>query len=205
MRMSFATWIRAALVGVVFAAPGVQASQFGCTVLLCLSNPAGATAVAECVPPIRQLWRDLAKGRPFPTCEEAGAGTQAGLVVEPFDPCPKGSTTLESGLLAAIAPTSPPPGRYATPEQVYTGIGEGNPSAEASPASPLASADGASNKVCVVGDPVGVGFTTLTAADSTTFAEVTLYRAIRLLEPQPIRIRVIVDDEVYTTVLVQKP
>lgn len=45
-----------------------QADDWGCEVLLCLSNPAGPTAVAECVPPIRKLWRALARGHAFPTC-----------------------------------------------------------------------------------------------------------------------------------------
>ena len=50
-----------------------QASDYGCKVLLCLANPAGPTAVAQCVPPITQLWRDLARvpPNPFPTCDEA--------------------------------------------------------------------------------------------------------------------------------------
>ena len=40
-----------------------QASDYGCRVLLCLANPAGPTAIAQCVPPITQLWRDLARLR----------------------------------------------------------------------------------------------------------------------------------------------
>ena len=49
------------------------ASDYGCRVLLCLANPDGPTAVAMCIPPITQLWRDLARvpPRPFPTCDEA--------------------------------------------------------------------------------------------------------------------------------------
>lgn len=45
---------------------------WGCQVLLCMSNPAGPTAVAECVPPISRLWRHLRRGRPFPSCSQAG-------------------------------------------------------------------------------------------------------------------------------------
>ena len=44
------------------------ADDWGCEVLLCLANPNGPTAVSECKPPIRKLWKHLAKGRPFPTC-----------------------------------------------------------------------------------------------------------------------------------------
>lgn len=46
-----------------------QADNWGCEVLLCLSNPNGPTAVAECKPPIEKLWKELAKLKPkFPTC-----------------------------------------------------------------------------------------------------------------------------------------
>jgi hypothetical protein len=52
-----------------------KADDWGCQVLLCLSNPAGAEAVAECVPPIERLWAALSKmpPDPFPTCEQAAA------------------------------------------------------------------------------------------------------------------------------------
>ena len=49
-----------------------QASDYGCQVLLCLSNPGGPTQYAACVPPIAKLWRDLATGGSFPTCSEGG-------------------------------------------------------------------------------------------------------------------------------------
>jgi hypothetical protein len=45
-----------------------HADDWACEVVLCLANPQGATAVSECVPPIRKLWRELAKGHAFPTC-----------------------------------------------------------------------------------------------------------------------------------------
>jgi hypothetical protein len=48
----------------------------GCLVLLCLAAP-NWRAIPECVPPIRQLLSDLARGRPFPTCAMAGAGNTA--------------------------------------------------------------------------------------------------------------------------------
>jgi hypothetical protein len=46
-------------------------------VLLCLAAP-NWTAIAQCVPPVKQVLRDLARGRPFPTCAMAGAGNSAG-------------------------------------------------------------------------------------------------------------------------------
>jgi len=48
----------------------------GCLVLLCLAAPSWR-AIPQCVPPIRQLLRDLALGRAFPTCGMSGAGNTA--------------------------------------------------------------------------------------------------------------------------------
>jgi len=78
-----------------------SASDYGCKVLLCLANPAGPTAVAQCVPPISQLWRDLAHvpPRPFPTCDEARPA-QAVQNTTYYDPCPDGTTALDTGVLA---------------------------------------------------------------------------------------------------------
>lgn len=51
------------------AAPLVaHADDWACEVVLCLANPAGAMAVSQCVPPIKKLYRELAKGHAFPTC-----------------------------------------------------------------------------------------------------------------------------------------
>lgn len=60
--------LNALLVGVA------KADDWGCEVLLCLSNPKGPTAVAQCIPPIKKLWRELAKGHAFPTCFMGGGG-----------------------------------------------------------------------------------------------------------------------------------
>ena len=45
----------------------------GCLVLLCFAAPSWR-AIPQCVPPITQVLRDLARGRPFPTCAMSGAG-----------------------------------------------------------------------------------------------------------------------------------
>lgn len=56
-----------------------QASSHGCEVLLCMANPRGPMALGECVPPIKRLFRDLARGRAFPTCSfSSGSGASAG-------------------------------------------------------------------------------------------------------------------------------
>ncbi|ASQ12384.1 hypothetical protein NKZ03_11130 [Sinorhizobium meliloti] len=52
-----------------------RADDWGCQVILCLSNPGGPTQYAECRPPIEKLWRALAKGHSFPAC--SGVGYQA--------------------------------------------------------------------------------------------------------------------------------
>ena len=52
-----------------------RADDWGCQVILCLSNPGGPTQYAECVPPIHKLWRELARGHAFPTCSGAGFRT----------------------------------------------------------------------------------------------------------------------------------
>jgi hypothetical protein len=49
-----------------------HADDWGCQVILCLSNPGGPTQFAECRPPIERLWSELAKGHSFPSCSGAG-------------------------------------------------------------------------------------------------------------------------------------
>lgn len=48
----------------------------GCLVLLCLAAPSWS-AIPQCVAPIREVFRGLAMGRPFPTCGMGGAGNSA--------------------------------------------------------------------------------------------------------------------------------
>lgn len=48
----------------------------GCLVLLCFAAPSWR-AIPQCVSPIRQVLRDLARGKAFPTCGMAGAGNSA--------------------------------------------------------------------------------------------------------------------------------
>ena len=59
-------------------APGLaHADDWGCQVILCLSNPGGPEQYGECVPPIEKLWNALRHGDPFPTCDFA-AGDSPG-------------------------------------------------------------------------------------------------------------------------------
>lgn len=49
-----------------------RANDLGCQVLLCLSNPGGATQYGACVPPMAKLWQKLATGGGFPGCSGGG-------------------------------------------------------------------------------------------------------------------------------------
>ena len=48
----------------------------GCLVMLCLAAPSWKN-IPQCVDPVRQVLRDLARGRPFPSCSMSGAGNSA--------------------------------------------------------------------------------------------------------------------------------
>jgi hypothetical protein len=72
----------------------------GCLVLLCLAAPSWRE-VPMCVPPIRQLFRDLARGKPFPICKDGGPANSSSFswAVAP-DNCPPQYThaiELEAG------------------------------------------------------------------------------------------------------------
>jgi hypothetical protein len=49
-----------------------RANDLGCQVLVCLSNPGGATQYGACVPPMAKLWQHLATGGSFPGCSGGG-------------------------------------------------------------------------------------------------------------------------------------
>ena len=56
-----------------------RADEFGCTVLLCLSNPAGWASVKECVAPVQKLLNVL-RGRGAFFCD-TGSSSFGGVVV----------------------------------------------------------------------------------------------------------------------------
>jgi hypothetical protein len=109
-----------------------HASTFGCTVLLCLANPAsngGPQGVAECVQPINQLYSDLLHGKPFPTCDLADGNdgsTYAKQVNTPFDPCPSPLTAVTTG--ATVVQGTPKPNvNKLTLNQPYGWVLSGTP------------------------------------------------------------------------------
>ena len=63
----------AALLAIAALLPVPAAAADGCLVLLCLAAPSWQN-IAQCVDPVRQVLRDLARGRPFPSCAISGAG-----------------------------------------------------------------------------------------------------------------------------------
>ncbi|SEJ81201.1 hypothetical protein SAMN05518849_11471 [Sphingobium sp. AP50] len=62
----------AALIASAVPSVPAHASTLSCQVIICLSNPGGPTQYRECVPPISELWRMLARGASFPKCSEGG-------------------------------------------------------------------------------------------------------------------------------------
>lgn len=68
--------VAALIACVTLLAPSSARAVDGCTVLLCLAAPSWR-AIPPCVPPVRELLRDLARGRAFPTCAMVGSGNDA--------------------------------------------------------------------------------------------------------------------------------
>ena len=66
----------AGLLAGLTSAPSSAHAADGCLVLLCLAAPSWR-AIAQCVPPVKEVLRDLARGKPFPSCAMSGAGNGA--------------------------------------------------------------------------------------------------------------------------------
>lgn len=66
----------ALLIGAAAFLPKPAHAVDGCKVLLCLAAPSWRS-IPQCVPPVTQLFHDLAHGKPFPTCSMSGAGNSA--------------------------------------------------------------------------------------------------------------------------------
>ena len=57
----------------VFSAHSARADTAGCTVVLCLANPAGWASVAECLAPVEAYFRSIRRKFRPPQCSESGA------------------------------------------------------------------------------------------------------------------------------------
>ena len=68
-------WLCTGICGLAvgFPAQPARADTAGCTVVLCLANPAGWAAVDECVAPVTAYFRSIRRKFRPPTCAESGA------------------------------------------------------------------------------------------------------------------------------------
>lgn len=65
--------------GAAIAGTGMTSKeQWACEVAMCMSNPSGPTAVAECEAPIRKMLREQAKGNVIPKCKFLSGGDSGG-------------------------------------------------------------------------------------------------------------------------------
>jgi hypothetical protein len=62
----------------VMAPVAARADVFGCTVLLCMMNPAGWASVPSCVQPVQTAFNLVARRQPWPQCPEANIAARAG-------------------------------------------------------------------------------------------------------------------------------
>jgi len=80
-----------------------QADDWGCQVALCMANPAGPMALAECVPPMERLYNVLSHHGSWPNCTRSSAPQQAAsqpfssnpnsaFVNQPINPTPNSGT-----------------------------------------------------------------------------------------------------------------
>ncbi|WP_321907918.1 hypothetical protein [Paraburkholderia sp. J11-2] len=71
--------------GTSVLAPGVaHADDWGCQVLLCLSNPGGREQYGARVSPIERLWSALRHGDSVPTCDFGTGGSQGTSATNTF-------------------------------------------------------------------------------------------------------------------------
>lgn len=77
--------------GIAAAPASADDNTWACEVVLCLANPGGPMEHAKCVPPIKKLYRHLAKGHSFPRCPEAEAqGVEIRSGQNEWEDCPEG-------------------------------------------------------------------------------------------------------------------
>ena len=62
------------MTGALFGSASANAAD-GCKVLLCLAG--NWSNISQCVPPVREVLRDVARGRPWPSCSMGGASNTA--------------------------------------------------------------------------------------------------------------------------------
>lgn len=163
-----------------------MADDWGCQVLLCLSDARGATTESECRPPIEKLWKQLRRGKPFPTCVMAGnpatgTGSYAKQGFDYFDPCPPGTRAV-TGYVAVV----PAPGRKPVEQHARSGA--------------IAEGDYAPEPIACAGNAVG-SYVVGGGGDSGEGKRVTMYDRIEWQQPKgPNVIDVYIDGQMYKRV-----
>ena len=74
-RWQSARWQTAAALLVALAVPVAAHAVDGCQVMLCMSG--NWKGIPLCVPPVRQVLKDLARGKPLPSCSMGDGGSAA--------------------------------------------------------------------------------------------------------------------------------
>lgn len=173
-----------------------SASDWGCEVLLCLSDPRGPTTESECKPPIEKLWRELAKGHGFPSCamagdDKSGTGSFARRVYEHYDPCPTGTVPAVGAYVAQSTSTNRRDWQRSQYQWSSTGRNGGS----------LGGRDGSSDigpRACV-GKPLGT-YTVYRGGGDSGYdnINVQVYESVTWQKPQnPRAIDVYIDSELH--------
>jgi hypothetical protein len=175
-------------------AAATPAAPWGCVVLLCLANPRGPTAIAQCVDPIRSLWSALRSRRPFPTCPMA-QGPRGGAYARPgtdyYDPCPPGTTEVPAGRYVTAARATWLRTGTAVPDVSPPEVGQRFYSSTTSTPQREDSTAGPSHpKLC------GAGYSgDLSVIEAETAVSVAVYRELVLVPPasSPNFVEVLID------------
>lgn len=94
--------VAAAVLGLAATASApALASDYGCRVLLCLA--AVGSAPSECSPTLDQLWKDLAKGKGFPSCSMATASSAKPMLQDILDNSPEMTPESRDAIQSVMA------------------------------------------------------------------------------------------------------
>jgi hypothetical protein len=94
------------LLGGLSASATALASEWGCQVMLCLSDKRGPMTEEKCRPPIDMLYDRLRNGGSMPTCDESN-GYNVKRVVNPYDMCPQGLAETSGWVASATDKNRP--------------------------------------------------------------------------------------------------
>lgn len=86
LKLSPSVLVKGLAAVVLTASASVASAADGCKFLLCIAGP--WTTIPECRPTVYEVFRDLAKGKAFPSCAMSGAGNSAGNTWMSESTCP---------------------------------------------------------------------------------------------------------------------